>query len=147
FAPRVAARMGLGRAPDRARTLDRLTRKALRAFAAGTGTSAVDERPTPWFDRCLVPFLSARFLGRPWRGFVNLGNDGLIAELPRACVVEVAAGVKGPIQLPPRVTSFLGRVCEADHLAYQAALRRDLRRLRAALEALPLPFHPSLVHA
>lgn len=166
----AGARLGLRRAPGRAEQLAVLADRILAQYeqAPGREPAELTQRPTPWFDRALVPLLAAHLGGVPGAGFVNVRNTPgaghlhpsatpagpLLDELPPGAVVEVPARWAGtglelrrPRPRPPRVAQFLAAVAAAEDLAYQAANRRDRRLLRRALAALPLGIPAALLDA
>jgi 6-phospho-beta-glucosidase len=145
---RVAGqRLGHVRRTGRAQALMQLADRALDAFSSGAADDAVHaERPTPWFDRALVPLLAARWGGAPYRGFLDIANAGgaTVPWLPAGGVVEVAVHattsltVTRPGECPPAVRSFLRAIAEAEALAYRAARSSDAATLGLAMAALPL---------
>jgi 6-phospho-beta-glucosidase len=154
----AGARLGLRRTPGRAEHLAALAERILAHYqqAPGSEPAELAQRPTPWFDRALVPLLAAHLGGVAGPGFVNIGNTRragapgahagpLLDELSPGVIVEVPARLEGtqlhprrPGPRPPRVAQFLAAIAAAEDLGYQAARRRDRHLLRRALAALPL---------
>ena len=142
----AARRLGIERRPGRARELATLAEATLAAFAtSGRAEGATVRRPTPWFDRALVPLLTARLADLPYDGFVNVRNQGpIVPAVPPAAVVEVRARVAEevvavkPTDCPAFVSQALATMADAEDLAYQAARGQDPQLLSRALQALPL---------
>lgn len=162
FDPAAAARMGCGFKLGRAMQLQDLTERVLAEFERPeVASSTLNARATPWFDRGLIPILTALFdeTGRAgFDGFVNTTNDGLVPQLPDDGIVEVRATWREDGATPTACQNldsgpirFLQAVCEADSHAYQAAVARDPHKLRQAISALPLPIltnqHAAIVDA
>jgi len=124
-----------------------LSEEALAALADPDAARRVlERRPTPWFDRALVPLFAARFGGPPYRGFLDVPNAAsAIAGVGRDAVVELPVrvdpeiDVAAPMDMPAPILAFLGAIGNAEDLAYRAARDRDPSLLAAALRALPLP--------
>lgn len=153
FARDAGARLGVVRTPGRALALEALAARTVARFAAGVDGDQDAARPTPWFDRALVPMLAARLGGAAYTGFANVRNAAeagrWVPTLPGELVVEVAAVVDAEGVHPRRapaapasVSRFLAAMGAAEALAYEAAIGQDPARLRAALAALPLPLGP-----
>jgi 6-phospho-beta-glucosidase len=165
-------RLGLGRAPGRAAALAHLSEGVIAALGDRADAidaeldreldAALDARPTPWFDRALVPLCAARFGGAPWDGFVNLPHASTAVRLAGVApdvVVETAARVTADAIVPrapsspppPAVSAFTAMLALADDLAYRAARYSDASLFAAAVAALPLPLDtaalPALVSA
>jgi 6-phospho-beta-glucosidase len=147
FDPEAGRRLGLTRAPTRARELKALSESLVERYSASPGQDARDAetRPTPWLDRVTAPIASAFLRGPAYAGFVDLLNGGTIPELPPDTVVEVAATFTAdgatpvpPGPLPEPVARFLGDVARAEALAYAAGTRQDPDLLADAMRALPL---------
>jgi len=142
----AGARLGIVRTPGRAVELAAVAERALER-----GPAELAARPTPWFDRALVPMMAARFGGPMHEGFANLPNAGLVDGLPAATVVEVPARcgrrvVPRPSAAPPpRVIEWLARLAHAEDLAFRAARDADPARLAEAIAALPIDFDRCLV--
>jgi 6-phospho-beta-glucosidase len=151
-------RLGLERRPGRAHTLAQLADEGFAALDdANADPEVLAQRPTPWFDRALVPLLAAHAGGAPYDGFLDVANGALVPALPPAAVVELPARVaatrslRAPAACPPAVARFLAAVAAAEALAYAAARAGDAALLAHALSALPLPISaaqlPALVAA
>jgi 6-phospho-beta-glucosidase len=156
FDREAGARLGIVRRPGRARQLAALAEAAVAAHArdAAAEVPELAARPTPWFDRALVPMMAAAFGGASHEGFASVANrGGLVAELPEAAVVEVPARCGVTVEprrvagIPPAVRAFLAGAARAEDLAYRAARARDPRLLRDALAALPLAIDPRALPA
>jgi 6-phospho-beta-glucosidase len=165
FDRQAGRRLGLERTPGRDAQLAALAEQLLAHYrkAPGSEPAELAQRPTPWFDRALVPLLVACLGGASSTGFVNVRNAhgasdfgepaGVFLDaLPPSGIVEVPARLEGkrlelrrPTSPPPRVAQFLATVAAAEDLAYQAAHSRDRRLLRQALAALPLEIPTALL--
>jgi 6-phospho-beta-glucosidase len=148
FDREAARRLGCPRKVGRAQELEALSERLVRGFAEGAGgeASMLAERPTPWFERAVVPILRGLWGGRAHDGFIDLRNRGLLADVPEDGVVEVAATVDSagiharPAEGVPRpVARFLSAVAEAEELSYRAAVEQSPELLTRAIRALPLP--------
>ncbi|MDF2627800.1 MAG: alpha-glucosidase/alpha-galactosidase [Symbiobacteriaceae bacterium] len=89
--------------------------------------------------------IEALELGRPYRGHLNIGNHGVISNLPDGCTVEVPCIVdrdgirpewQGP--LPLQVVAPLRASVSVQELTVEAALTGDVRLLKLALLNDPL---------
>ncbi len=138
-------------ATGRAEALASLSERALRRFVEhpGAEVAALDERPTPWFDRALVPIVDALLGGPAHLGYANVANRGIVGELSAESVVEAPAVIdergvhpRSTDPLPARVAEFLGAVDRADGLGYRAAIERDPDLLTRAMRELPLGIAP-----
>ena len=144
----AGARLGIVRTPGRAGELGVLAERALER-----GPAELAARPTPWFDRALVPMLAARFGGPAHEGFANLPNVGLVGGLPAEIVVEVAASCgrrvtpRPSAAPPPRVIDWLARLARAEDLGGRAARDGDRALFADAIAALPIDFDRRLVPA
>lgn len=149
FASDAAARLGLARAPDRARALGVMADEALAMFRARPGGWS-PTRATPWFDRALVPMIAAREGEAPWEGYADvrntLENRRLCEFAPGDAAVELGvtvdrAGVhtEAPVGAPAPVSRWLAQAAFAEALTYEAARDRDPTALRRALMAAPIP--------
>jgi 6-phospho-beta-glucosidase len=154
FDREAGRRLGLERAPGRARQLTALSDALVQRFSAAPGVDApeANRRPTPWLDRAITPIVSALLTGQDHTGFVNLRNDGRIPELPPDAVVELSATFSSsgpnpvmPGPLPERVAEFLRRASHSEELSFLAAKRQDPELLEEAIRALPLPIPESRV--
>jgi 6-phospho-beta-glucosidase len=155
FDSAAARRLRIERRRGRARELARIAEDALAGFSRSeAGESILARRATPWFDRALVPLLSAYARRLPYRGFLNVSNsDRIISSLPREAVIETMVDLTDeivatkPVGCPKPVVEFLRAVGEAEELGYRAARAQDPSLLREAMQALPLPIDPSSVGA
>jgi 6-phospho-beta-glucosidase len=147
FAPAAAERLGLARDPERAATLARVSDRLLEHYRGNGDVAPESLRPTPWFDRALVPMLAACAGGPPFAGFANLRNTGgaIAPSLPAEAVVETATSIAdGALvprpwgQPPPQVERFLGQTALAEAMAFAAARAQSPALVRRALETLPL---------
>jgi 6-phospho-beta-glucosidase len=148
FDPAAGRRLGRVRRPGRAEELavldaeifDRLRRNP------GAEVSAFEQRPTPWFDRALIPVIFALTTDSGFASFANVRNGCLVPDVPATGVVEVEAEVSiggvralAPGPVPGPVSRFLRAVGESEAMTYRAARERDPSRLIDAIRALPLP--------
>jgi 6-phospho-beta-glucosidase len=151
FAADEAARLGRTRAPGRADQLAALQRDLIDALrrSPGAPVAAFDRRPTPWFERALVPSVVAVLGGAPHRAALDLRNEQAgrptLDEAPPAVVVEARGVVDArgarfePVPArPAAVRALIGRFAHAEDLLYRAAVSRDRSLLGAALDALPV---------
>jgi 6-phospho-beta-glucosidase len=154
--PEAGRRLGRARAPDRALALAALSERLLERFARDPGGAApeLDERPTPWFERAVVPALRHALTGAPWRGFANVRNRGLLRGLPDDQVVETPITAdrgglhpRAPGAVPDPVERFLSAAAHAEDLSYRAARARSPALVAEAIRALPLPIAPEDVPA
>lgn len=144
-------RVGVRRVSGRAQQLAELSATIVERYARqpGTAADALRARPTPWFDRALVPTMAALLGGPVHEGFVNLpngvGGRRFVEVLPDTAIVEVPARFTREVQPryceqpPAPVAEFSSRVATAEALVYEAARSNDSVLLGRALEALPLP--------
>jgi len=148
FDPEAGRRLGRVRRPGRAQELAALDAEILAAMTRSPGGDipALERRATPWYDRALVPFISALAAGTPYRGFANVRNADLLSCAAEDVVVEAEAqvGCDGVRTFPSRdvpepVARFLLAVSEAERLTYRAARERSTVDLAQALQTLPLP--------
>jgi 6-phospho-beta-glucosidase len=148
FEPEAALRLGRRKRPGRALELARLQDDLLHRFRdqPGAPVAELERRPTPWFERALVPALRAVLGGPSYRGALNLAG-GLLDEAAPDVAVELlgsldAAGahVEAVPPRPPAVRALVARLAAAEDLLYRAAANRDRALLGAALDALPLPW-------
>lgn len=138
FDPAAARRLGIERRRGRARELARIAEDFIRS---SDGDSIIAQRPTPWFDRALVPLLAARARGLPYRGFLNVANGGRSVVEAMVTLTDEIVPDK-PLACPRPVTDFLEAVGAAEDLGYRAARERDPALLRQAMQALPLSIDP-----
>lgn len=140
----AAARLGVTRKPGRAKALATMADDAITAFRTSPGAWR-PSRPTPWFDRALVPMIAAREGRAPWTGQVNVRNTGKASAFASPeTVVELAATIDGggvrtrvDSDVPVNVAQWLTAAAHVEELTYTAARDRDARALRSALAALP----------
>jgi alpha-galactosidase/6-phospho-beta-glucosidase family protein len=146
--PGRGAALGIRQPPGRAQQLQRGGEAIVDALRRGEAPPASD-RPTPWFDRALVPVLAAHLGGTPYRGAVNLTNGSRLPEVPPDVVVEVEATVQrcatriepSPPR-PPAVAELLAALGDVEERLHHACVSRDVRQLRGALDALPNELRP-----
>jgi 6-phospho-beta-glucosidase len=145
--PASGCRLGRARRPGRAQELAAWDAEIFEELCRSPGADipALERRPTPWFDRAVIPGTSAFLGGPPHEGFANVRNAELLPCVPPSGIVEVDAGlaergveVRSPGTLPTPVARFLRAAGESERLVYEAARERDPSRLREALEALPI---------
>ncbi|MFK7819360.1 MAG: hypothetical protein AB8G99_11630 [Planctomycetaceae bacterium] len=147
----AAERMGCAFKPGRAAQLQDLTDEVLDDFRnrPSEQSAALTARETPWFDRGLVPIVTALLGGTEANGFVNTMNqhDGqrLVPQLADNAIVEVRAkwhsGGFTPTSsslLTDECVKFLQAVSNADDLAYRGSVERDLSLIHQAIERLPI---------
>lgn len=156
FDPAAADRLGMEHRTGRARHLATVSERLFRRYAEHPGEEvpASRLRPTPWFPHAVAPSLRAVLGGRPHRGFANVRNGGLVPELPPGIVVELRARISttgavpaAPGTLPPRVREFLVASARAEHLMYEAAVRRCSSLVARALRCLPLAIDDAAVRS
>jgi alpha-galactosidase/6-phospho-beta-glucosidase family protein len=130
-----------------AATLAKISDRLVEHFRGQGDVELPALRPTPWFDRALVPMLAACAGGPPCAGFANLRNTGraIAPSLPAEAVVETATSIAGGAlaprpwgQPPPEVARFLQQAALAEALAFAAARTQSPSLVRRALETLPL---------
>ena len=146
FSPRAGERIGVTANPQRANNLTKLNLH-LNSQLSAPPKQEIDfsVRPTPWFECALIPIIKALFRGESYSGFINISNQGTIAELPADTIVEVKAElhadhlqIKSPKQLPAPVSHFLCTIAEAEELMLAAVTSCDSNFLKQALQRLPL---------
>lgn len=151
FDPSAASRMSCAFQSGRAGQLQDLTDEVLRDFEQHPSerSQALAARATPWFDRALVPIMSALLGGAEFDGFVNARNGSadrrLVPHLSDDAIVEVRAKwhangftPTSSSQHSPECVKFLQAVSAADDLAYRGAIERDMSLVHQAVTALPL---------
>jgi 6-phospho-beta-glucosidase len=147
FRPEAGRRLGRVRRENRAGELTSLAEKIFDDLRRrpGADISSFAGRPTPWFDRALIPTLAALLTGSRFHSFANVRNGDLVPAVPTAGVVEVEAEVTAegvrtlaPQRIPEPVTRFLRAAGEAEALTYRSACERDPSLLIDAMRALPL---------
>jgi 6-phospho-beta-glucosidase len=155
FDPGAAARLGMASPPGRAVQLADLVQRVTQDFAQRPGrhSRALGERPMPWFRDALVPMLIAHLCGTRWRGFANVRNDALTADLPAGAIIETRLEVNGrrltprawPAPLPRPVREFVATIARAESLVYQAWRDDDPALVREALRVCSWGCDPAQV--
>ena len=144
--PALGDELGIAQPAGRAQQLVDWSGRVLASMDEhpGEDVEALTARPTPWWDRAVVPALAATTGGQPHEGWCNVVNHGLLPGLPADVVVEVPAvfdeqGVR-PRALsdpPTAALDLLRHWAELDRRTLPAARDGDVFALREALEDLP----------
>ncbi len=145
FRPKAAARLGLERDPNRAAHLAELSGALVDSFRRRPGSylPELESRPTPWFDRQVVPVIAALCGSDADWSFADL--PGKADWCPPGGVIETRCSfsslgwsAEDAPDPPPPVRSFLARVAESEDHLYSACRERSPILLGRAVAALPL---------
>jgi hypothetical protein len=91
--PALGDELGIAQPAGRAQQLVDWSGRVLASMDEhpGEDVEALTARPTPWWDRAVVPALAATTGGQAHEGWCNVVNHGLLPGLPADVVVEVPA--------------------------------------------------------
>jgi len=143
--------LGIRQPAGRAVELASQSERALERMRLHPGSPVPElaQRPTPWFDRALVPVMAGWWGVRPYEGPLNLMDHGHLAGVPDGSVAEVRAeahdgrvGVPAPDDPPGVIVDFLGRWSTVEGLLHRATVDRNPSGIAAAVDALPVDLGP-----
>lgn len=143
--PGRGRRLGIVQPPGRAEQLGELSAEALAAMRRHPGDriEALQARPTPWFERALVPVVRAWLGLGAHRGPLDGRAPGQLGVVESCGEVDHAMVRLQPLPSTPRAIADFTRSWQAvDAATLQASLRRSPDGVHAAIERLPLTFDP-----